>query len=50
MRILFEVLLLIIIALFAYKAFGWLFPCSKACKKQPKKTKETKEGEENNIN
>ena len=26
MRVLFEVLLIIIIVIFAYKAFGWLFP------------------------
>ena len=26
MRILFEVLLIIIIVMFAYKAFGWIFP------------------------
>ena len=26
MRVLFEILLAIIIAMFAYKAFGWIFP------------------------
>ncbi|MFH1292224.1 MAG: hypothetical protein ABIH87_03430 [bacterium] len=32
MRILFEVLLIIIIAGFAFKAFGWIFP-KKGCEK-----------------
>ena len=39
MRVLFEVVLLIIIIIFAYKAFGWLFPSGS------KKNLTNKEGE-----
>jgi len=45
MRVLFEVLLLIIIALFAYKAFVWIFPSKKTNKKEISEIKNVIEGE-----
>ena len=45
MRILFEVLLIIIITIFAYKAFGWLFPS-----RSEKGRKETNSMEEETKN
>ena len=53
MRILLEILLVVVIALFAYKAFGWLFPSKtkkgrdeKEVKEQIKTETETEKPEE----